>query len=87
MRDYLKRLVIEKSKYSLVFSNSFFYLPEKAILPALEHCAKITDRIYFEPEAWPDPRVKIQKPYEWWQNKFGQAGFIGHEEHQYLWCS
>ncbi len=85
MRDYLKRQVEKCERYSLVFSNSLFYLPERSLESVLGYCKELSDHIYFEPEAWPDPRVRIQQPYEWWQIRFNRVGFESHADHQYLW--
>lgn len=79
MRSFVKRAVADEKRFSLVFSNSFIYLPERQISPFLRELARCTDFLHFRSSfsriSCPDPWRRTLKPYAWWNERLEAAGF------------
>ena len=79
MRDYAADLVRKRKRFTLMYSNSFVYLPEREILPLLKKLAKCCEILHFRSSfagsACPDPYRKTLKSYAWWNQKLQKAGF------------
>jgi len=75
----VKRAVADQKRFSLVFSNSFIYLPERQILPFLKELSLCTDFLHFRSSfsriSCPDPWRRTLKPYAWWSERLEAAGF------------
>jgi hypothetical protein len=95
MRDYVKDAVASGKVFSLVFSNSFIYLPEKEVPPFLKDLAQCTEFLHFRSSfsriSCPDPWRRTLKPYRWWDEQLSRAGFAAirgvRGSRTYLWRS
>jgi len=79
MRDYVASAVRAKKKFSLVFSNSFIYLPEREVPAFLAQLARCTEYLHFRSSfsriSCPDPWRRTLKSYAWWNERLEEAGF------------
>lgn|GEM_PF-1179290 len=95
MRDYIARVRADGKVFSLVFSNSFIYLPEKEVLKFLKEVSLVTRYLHFRSSfsriSCPDPWRRTLKPYAWWNEKLAKAGFAAipgvRGSRTYLWQS
>jgi hypothetical protein len=89
LKDYVKQC---RKKVDVIYANSFMYLNEEDILPALKDCARIgrylfVDLSYSECYAENDSLRKVLKPHRWWREKFREAGFSPYKKYRRLWQS
>lgn len=94
MRDYVKRAIRDGERFSLAYSNSLIYLPEREVAPFLKNLRRCVENVHFrssfEGAACRDPWRVTLKPYAWWNRRFQEAGFTELKTAKgyrtYLWC-
>lgn len=79
MRVCAQKLVAQKRKFDLLYSNSLIYL-EKADLPRfLSRMAKVGRILHFNSsfagKSCPDPARRTLETYDWWNRQLKKAGF------------
>jgi len=79
MRAYVKRVKRERKRFTLAYSNSLIYLPEREVPAFLRSLRSCVDYLHFRSsftgtacrDIW---RVTL-RPYAWWNRRFQDAGF------------